>query len=218
MKSLSVILADDHSLFLDGLRMTVQDLPGITICAEARNGEVLLQKVRLHKPDIVITDISMPVVDGIQATRVMRSDFPHMGILALSMYTENNLIMEMINAGANGYLTKNADPAEITDAIDAAYMLRPYFCKTSSRQLCKTLAASQSFSFRQQEPLSKKEEEVVRFVCQELTSKEIALQMQVSFRTVESYRARILEKIGVRGTAGIVVFGIKSGIYGGDNN
>jgi DNA-binding NarL/FixJ family response regulator len=213
MKKLRILLADDHKIFLEGLSTVIEKIEGVQVVGEARNGKVLLQLARKLKPDVVITDISMPEMDGIEATRILRSEFPQMGILALSMHTENELIMEMMDAGANGYLAKNADRLELADAIDAAHMLRQYFCKTTGRSLMNMLAQSKTFSKRALEQMSEKEIAIIRMICEEKTSKEIGTALNLSVRTIESYRVQIQEKINVRGTVGIVVFGMHSGIF-----
>ncbi len=210
-----IVLADDHEIFRDGFRVMLKKQTGIELVGEASNGEDLIKQVQLLKPDVVITDIKMPRLDGIKATRILTKQFPHIGIIALSMFDEENLIIDMLEAGAKGYLLKNAHKTEIITAVDAVFHDQTYYCHHTSRKLTKMIAES-SFNpnrHSSQPDFSDKEISVIRFICQEFSNREIALQLKLSVRTIEGYRERIQEKISARNAAGIVVYAIKNRIY-----
>lgn len=210
-----IVMADDHEIFRDGFRSMVKKQPSVELVGEAEDGEELVALANSLRPDIVITDIKMPKLDGIGATKQLAKAFPEMGIIALSMFDEENLILDMLAAGANGYLLKNAHKTEIIDAVQAVYKKQIYYCNHTSKKLAKLLAQSNINPERKliRPDFSEKELSVIKMVCQELSNKEIATILNLSVRTIEGYRDRIQEKINVRNTAGMVVYAIKNKIY-----
>jgi DNA-binding NarL/FixJ family response regulator len=210
-----VVLADDHEIFRDGFRVMLKKQPSVELIGEAADGEELLTKVEELQPDVVITDIKMPKLDGIGAAKILTKKFPHIGVISLSMFDEENLIIEMLEAGAKGYLLKNAHKNEIIAAVESVFNNQTYYCNHTSRKLTKMIADS-SFNPNRRAPkpeFSEREISVMRFICQELSNREIALQLKLSVRTIEGYRERIQEKISARNTAGIVVYAIRNRIY-----
>jgi DNA-binding NarL/FixJ family response regulator len=210
-----IVLADDHEIFRDGFRVMLKKQASVELVGEAADGEELIKLVEEVQPDIIITDIKMPRLDGIGATKILTKKFPHIGVISLSMFDEENLIIEMLEAGAKGYLLKNAHKNEIISAVEAVFNNQTYYCNHTSRKLTKMIAES---SFNPNKRVSKpefseREISVMRFICQELSNREIALQLKLSVRTIEGYRERIQEKISARNTAGIVVYAIKNRIY-----
>ena len=212
---INVIMADDHEIFRDGFRLMLSKSPFIKLLAEAENGRELVKLTEALKPDVVITDIKMPVIDGIEAARIIREKFPHIGIIGLSMFDEEDLILEMLDAGALGYLIKNADKDEVADAIKTVYKGEHYYCRTTSHKLAHMIARSKSHNMGKREKVefTDKEIEVIQLICKELTNKEIADQLFLSVRTVEGYRQRILERMLVKNTVGLVVYAINHGLF-----
>lgn len=213
---IKIILADDHEIFRDGFKAMIKKQPSVELIAEASNGEELVELTRSLKPDVVVTDIKMPKMDGLQATKVLSTEFPSLGIIALSMMDEENLIMEMMEAGARGYLLKNAHKDEIMEAIKAVRSGLIYYCDGTSSKLTRLIAKNERIPFIRKMPkpeFSPKEINVIQYICQEMTNKEIADKLNLSIRTIEGYRDRILEKIGARNSAGIVVYAIRNNIY-----
>ncbi|RPD43612.1 MULTISPECIES: response regulator transcription factor [Chitinophagaceae] len=212
---LRLVLADDHELFRDGLQVMLKKQPTIETIGEASNGVELLYLVRTLHPDVVITDIKMPQMDGIEATRQLVKEFPKLPVIALSMFDEENLIVDMLEAGARGYLLKNASKQEIVAAIETVVDGEVYYCGNTSRKLAKLIATSK-FDPRNhaKEPeFSAREVEIIQMICEELSNKEIAARLGLSVRTVEGHRERIQEKMNVRNMAGIVVYAIKHHLY-----
>jgi DNA-binding NarL/FixJ family response regulator len=210
-----IVLADDHEILRDGFRVMLKKQTSVELVGEGGDGEELIKLVEELQPDVVITDIKMPKLDGISATKILTKKFPHIGVISLSMFDEENLIIEMLEAGAKGYLLKNAHKNEIIAAVESVFNNQTYYCNHTSRKLTKMIAES---SFNPNRRISKpefseREISVMRFICQELSNREIALHLKLSVRTIEGYRERIQEKISARNTAGIVVYAIKNRIY-----
>ena len=210
-----IVLADDHEIFRDGFRVMLKKQSAVELIGEASDGKELLELVEQLQPDVVVTDIKMPNLDGIQATRILTKQFRDIGVISLSMFDEENLIIDMLEAGAKGYLLKNAHKDEIIAAIEAVHRDQTYYCNDTSRKLTKMIAES-SFNPNRRPvhpDFTERELKVIRFICEEFSNKEIALQLNLSVRTIEGYRDKIQEKINARNTAGIVVFAIKNRIY-----
>ncbi len=214
-KKIKIILADDHEIFRDGLRMILSNQKNIEIVASVANGEQLVKTTRNLKPDVIITDIKMPVTDGIEATKLIMMQQPQIGIIALSMFDEEDLIVEMLDAGARGYLLKNADKNEIFEAIETVAEGDNFYCKHTSSKLAVMIARSRSKKENKTSEIhfSDREIEVMKYICQELTNKEIADKMYLSSRTIEGYRLKLLEKMQVKNSIGIVIYAIQHGIY-----
>jgi len=212
---INIIMADDHEIFRDGFAVMFRKSADIKLIAEARNGRQLVTLVEKHNPDIVLTDIKMPDMDGVEATRIITNKFPQVDIIALSMFDDDNLIIDMLEAGAKGYLLKNAHKKEIIEAIRTVNRNDPYYCNHTSAKLAALIATSR---FNPNKPVGKivfneKELEVMRLICKQFSTKEISEAMHLSGRTIEGYREKILEKTLARNTAGIVVYAIQHGIF-----
>lgn len=212
---LKVLLADDHEIFLDGLQAMLQKQPNIEVVGVASNGAECIKITEATNPDIILTDIMMPVMDGIAATKYLTEHHPGVRIIALSMFDQDNLIVDMLEAGASGYLLKNAHKSEILDAIRSVYQNIPYYCRSTTTRLARLIGQSKFNPQNQAEAVifSDKEKEIIRMICEEKTTKEIAERLYMGSRTVEGYRIKILEKMQVRSVAGIVIFAIKHKLF-----
>ncbi len=211
---IKVAIADDHEIFRDGLLMVLNKQPHFKVVGEASNGRELINLVLNHQPDVVLTDIVMPGVDGVQATKEILRQFPAINIVALSMFEDEALIVDMLEAGATGYMVKNADKTEIIEAVESVYKNQPYYCKRTSLKLAKLISKSRfKTNLPEQIELNEKEKEIMRYICMELTNEEISKKMFLSKRTVDGYRSKIMEKLDVKSAAGIVIYAIRNGIY-----
>jgi two-component system, NarL family, response regulator NreC len=209
--SIRLVIADDHEIFRDGLALMLSKQQDIQLVGQAGNGRELASLVKELQPDVVMTDVKMPVMDGIEATRFLLTQNPDLNIIALSMFDEENLIVDMLEAGAKGYLLKNADKQEILDAIHSVYEGKPYYCHHTTSRLASMISKSKFNPYKRKDPLlfTDREKEIIRLICQQLTAQEIADKVFLSKRTVEGHRTRILEKMNVKNTAGVVIFALK---------
>ena len=208
---ISLVIADDHEIFRDGLALMLSKQKHITLMGQAEDGKELIELVKLNHADIVLVDIKMPRMDGIEATKLLTASFPEVRIIALSMYDEENLIIEMLEAGAKGYLLKNADKQEILDAIEQVYDDHVFYCRHTSAKLASLIVNSKFNPYRKMEVIvfTEREKEIIRLICLQYTAQEIGDKLFISKRTVEGYRTKILEKMGVKNTAGVVVYALK---------
>ena len=210
-----IVLADDHEIFRDGFNIMLKKQTNIKLIGEASNGVELLEITEKLMPDVVITDIKMPKLDGIEATKIISEKYPGINIIAFSMFDDDNLIIDMLEAGAKGYLLKSAHKNEVIDAVKAVYNNETYYCKSTSGKLAQMIAQSRFNPYKQlkKPEFTPKEVEVIRLICQEYPNKEIASKLFLSVRTIEGYREKIQERIKAKNTAGIVIYAIKAGIY-----
>jgi DNA-binding NarL/FixJ family response regulator len=211
MKPINLAIADDHKIFRNGLKATLEDYPDFNLLIEASNGKELIGLLADHKPDVVLMDIKMPEMDGMQTTAYISQNHKDVKVLALSMHNEDKYIVDMMKAGASGYLLKNAEPEEIIEAITTVYNKGFYFNEHLSVTLIKQLVGpGQTDNIGQQNvELNDREIEVLKLVCQECSNQEIADKIFLSVRTVEGYRARLFEKTGSKNLVGLVIFAIK---------
>ena len=213
--TIKILLADDHEIYLDGLQAMLQKQPEMEVVGTALNGRACIELAERLKPDIILTDIMMPVMDGIAATKRLTGTHPEINIIALSMFDQDNLIVDMLEAGAKGYLLKNAHKSEILEAIKTVNHNLPYYCRSTTSRLARLIAQSK-FNPHQGFPqisFSDKEKEIIRLICEEKTTKEIAEVLYMGCRTVEGYRIKILEKMKVKSVAGIVIYAIRHHLY-----
>lgn len=193
----------------------INKYPGLQIVGEASNGEQLVKLSATLRPDLIITDIKMPVMDGIAATKEILAGQPEARIVAFTMFDEEALIVDMLEAGALGYLLKSSSKDEIIEAIETVMRYQPYYCRQTTRRLAHLIAASK-FDLKsgiQKPKFTEKEVMVIRMICEGASNKEMAARSGMSIRTIEGYRERIQEKMEIRNTAGIVVFAIRWGLY-----
>lgn len=210
-----VIIADDHDIYRDGLQLLLSKNPEIQIVGEADNGEKLVLMAKHHKPDIILTDLRMPLMDGIKAIKEINNFDTTIRIIALSSFDSEQMIVDALEAGALGYIVKNAQKGEIFEAIKTVHTFLPYYCKTTSIRLVKLISQSKFNPHKNQKKdiLSQKEKEMIRLICEEKTSKEIGKTLFMSVRTVESWRRKISEKINAKTAVGITLFAIRNSIY-----
>jgi DNA-binding NarL/FixJ family response regulator len=210
-----LLIADDHEMLRKGFYTILNDVKNIQLVGEAADGIELVQLARTLRPDIVITDINMPKMDGIAATKLLREQYPAISVIAFSMYLEERPIIDMLKAGARGYLSKNTSKEEMFEAITTVASNQAYYCRETTARLAYLIATSDPSTLTQKprEEFNKRERDIIRMVCEERANKDIAEALNISIRTVEGYREKIQVKMQVKNTAGIVVYAIKNGIY-----
>jgi DNA-binding NarL/FixJ family response regulator len=214
MKKIKVAIADDYKIFREGLKVSLAQDDKLDVVFEADNGEDLLKEVEKNTPDVIIMDLKMPLMDGMEATQIIRKKYSDVKVLVVSMYDDDKFIIHLMEIGANGYLFKNAEPDEIRKAIHSVYENGYYFNDIVNKALLKKLVLKGNIkpSFNQNVELTERELEVLKLICAEKTAAEIGKEIFLSPRSVEGIRQRLIEKVGVRNTAGLVMFAVKNGL------
>lgn len=215
MNPVRVVIADDHEIFRDGLKLVLQKQKDIIVAGEACDGRELIELVKQQLPDVVVTDVKMPNLDGVAAAKYLAEHYPSIGVIALTMFDEEDLIVDMLEAGAKGYLLKNADKTEILEAVHAVANNQPHYCRLTSQKLASMVAKSKfNLHLKKEKPeFNEREKEIIRYICDGLTNKEIGEKIFLSVRTVEGLRLKIIEKMNVKNTAGIIVYAIRENLY-----
>jgi two-component system, NarL family, response regulator NreC len=210
-KPVTLVLADDHKMLREGFKTLLRKQSGIELVAEAETGTQLLEQVEKHNPDIVITDIKMPMLDGIEACRIITGRYPHIGVIALSSFDNDNLIIDMLDAGAKGYLLKNTDKKELVRAIRIVHDGGTYFCGQVAANFHKMLEETrqQHFKAKTLVEFTERELNIIRLSCKEFTNKEIASILNLSPRTVEAHKERMQDKVGAKNIVGVIMYAIK---------
>lgn len=212
MDEIKVAIVDDHKLFRKGVILSMRSYVNIKFVLEADNGQDLIDHIDEAQPEIVLCDLKMPIKDGIETTKLITKEFPHIKVIILSMYEDEHFIGHLMDCGAAGYLLKNTDAAEIKKAIldvkKSGYYLPAYVNKI----LIKRNYSKQKFqaNLNSEITISAREKEVITLICMEYTANEIAQKMQISPRTVEAIKDRLMERFGVRNTVGLVFYAMKN--------
>lgn len=201
---INILIADDHQLLIDGIKSTLAGIEDISIVAEVYNGfQVLEQLDSGLKVDVILMDINMPKLDGLACTKMVHKKFPEIKIVALSQYDEKRFVKQMLKNGASGYLLKDSGKDTLVKAIRTVHGGEPYFCERLSLRLI-------NFEMKMDDTkslfpnLTERESEILRLIGKEFSSQEIAEKLFISFHTVESHRANLMSKAGVKNTAGLI--------------
>jgi len=207
-----ILLADDHTLILAGIRSLLESFEGVTIVAEAHNGRDAVALAKSTKPNLVLMDISMKELNGIEATAQIKAELPDTRVLILSMHATEDFVRRALKAGASGYLVKDSAPLELRLAIDAIMRGESYVSSRVSGHLVAGLVEGREGGASSLEGLTPRQREILQMVAEGKSTKEIAYSLEVSVKTVESHRAAIMERLAIHDVAGLVVFAIKSGL------
>ncbi|HNY14744.1 MAG TPA: response regulator transcription factor [Bacteroidales bacterium] len=208
MEKIRIIITDDHQLFRNGLKILLSSFPEFEVAGEASNGAELIELLRTTKTDVILMDINMPEMDGIEATRKVGSLNQGICVIALSMYGEEEYYYKMVDAGAKGFLLKDSDISEVKEAIVTVMKGGSFF----SQELLYHVI--QKIKHREQETksanLSRREKEILAKICEGLSNQEIADTLFISKRTVDKHRANLLGKTNSKNTASLILFAIKN--------
>lgn len=210
-KTIRILIADDHRVFIDGLRALLKETPGIEVVGDALNGEELIQQAERHQPDIVLTDIQMPVKDGIEAAREIHKKFPAIRIIALTMLNESFFIKKMLEAGASAYMLKTADKEELVQVITKVAAGEKHFSPEVTAQLMNNFSGKPAPS-SPAEVLTRREKEILALIAQGLTDKEIAEKVFLSALTIITHRKNILSKLGLKNKVELTRFAMENGL------
>ncbi len=212
-QSIKVIIADDHTLFRAGVKTALSVKKDIDLIGEADNGMQLLNMLKHMEPDVILLDIQMPIMDGITTLPEIRKLYPQIKVIILSMHNDHSMISKLMEIGANSYLTKNSDSENIYNAIRTCYEQEFYFNELTNKALLSGLRTRRSeAAISQEASLTEKETTILKMMCEEKTTKEIADLVEISPRTVEAIRDKLKTKTGARSMAGLVMYAVKNGI------
>ena len=220
---LTVAIVDDHPLFRKGFKNLLESIPEIDSVIEAENGVEMLEKLQTHKPDIVLTDIKMPEMDGKELTDFIKKHYPEIKVIVVSMFDDEDIIVDIVKRGANAFLSKQSTTEEVQNAIQTVVNNDYYFNEMVSAALVKGIVSQKKESENSSKNDNKdrendingftdKELKVLKLLCKEYTNKEIAEALDLSPKTIEGYKSSLLEKTGAKSSVGLALFAVRNGL------
>lgn len=212
-QTIQILLVDDHQMFLDGIKNLLVKEKNLHVAAEANTGKEALDVLSKIPIDLVITDISMPVMSGTELTRQIKKDYPHVKVLVLTMYNDREIIHEIVMTEAEGYILKNSNKKELLNAINRISDHGTYYSNEVISIMTENFIAKEKIRDKTQE-LSPREREVISLICQEFTTAEIAEKLYLSPLTVETHRKNILRKTNSKTIVGLIKFAIDNKLTG----
>jgi DNA-binding NarL/FixJ family response regulator len=207
-----ILIADDHTLVRESLVGLLQGDAGIVVVAQAADGVETVEKALATRPDVVITDLSMPRLGGLEVVRRLREALPDTRVLVLTMHKEDEYVLQAVRAGASGYLVKDSAAAELLAAVRALHAGRGYFGPQAAMTLAEQLQHPERALDDPYGQLTTREREVFHLLAEGLTTKEIARRLDISVKTAENHRGRVLDKLGTRNTAELVRYALRKGL------
>jgi len=212
MEAISILLADDHTLVRAGIRALVERLPNVRVIAEAKDGREALTLARKLRPDLVLMDIAMPGLNGLEATSRISKELPGVRVIILSMYASEEYVHEAIAAGASGYLVKRGAAAELEDAILVVAAGKEYFSPFVSEHIRKGRSGSIIAERASIDRLTPRQREILQLIAERHSTKDIANILNISIKTVETHRAQLMQRLNIRDVPGLVRFAIRAGL------
>lgn len=209
-----LLLVDDHAVVRSGLRMLLQVQPDMRIVGEAETGSEAIHQVRLHQPDVVLMDIQMPDMNGIEATKEIKAMSADTAVLALTMHEDDQYFFEMLRAGASGYVPKRAAPDELVSAIRTVSQGQVFLYPTLAARLVQSYLGKPGADTPPAEELTPREQEVLTLIAEGLTNPEIADKLVISAKTVDRHRENIMRKLNLHSRVDLVKYAIKEGLIG----
>lgn len=209
----TIVIVDDHLLIAKALRSIIELFQGFEVLFECENGKALIDRLAQAKkvPDIILLDISMPIMDGFETASIVTTTYPGILIMALTMQNDDESLIKMIKCGASGYLHKNVHPKELENALCHLDQKGYYYPEWAASKVFKTFA--RDTSDRNKPDINDREKEFLQYACSELTYKEIGEKMFCSARTIEGYRDNLFEKLGVKTRVALALYAVKTGIH-----
>lgn len=212
MKTIRVLLADDHPLMRAGIRSQLFSIPGIEVVAEVGDGIEAVNVARREQPDLVLMDISMPQLNGLEAAAQICKDLPGIGLIILSIHSSEEYVHRALRAGARGYVLKDAEPTELQLAVNAVARGEFYLSSSVAKHLVTPFVSGAPAAPGPLDKLTPRQREVLQMVAEGRTTKEIARALHISSRTVESHRAQLMRELDIHDVAGLVRFALRSGL------
>ena len=212
MTQIRVLLADDHKLVRAGIRSLLERLPDVEVVAEASDGREAIRLVEENEPQIVLMDLAMPELNGLEATWHLTSTFPKVRVIILSIYADEEHVYQSLRAGAAGYLLKGAATEELELAIRSVARGETYLSPPVSRPVIMEYIRRTHVGSSSPERLSPRQSQVLKLIAEGKTTKQVALELAISAKTVETHRSALMTRIGVRDVAGLVRYAVKVGL------
>jgi DNA-binding NarL/FixJ family response regulator len=212
MKPTRVLIADDHNLVRAGIRSLLQNMEGIEVVAEAGDGHDALRLIKMHRPDVVLIDIAMPGLNGLEATARVAKESPGVRMIILSMHSNEEYVLQALRAGAAGYLVKGADTAELEIAIKAVTRGEKYLSPGVSKHVVTTYVQRVGSENSPLELLTPRQREILQLVVEGHSTKKIASMLNISVKTVETHRMQLMERLDIHDIPGLVRYAIRVGI------
>jgi len=213
MSSLKILIADDHDLVRKGLRMLVEEHPGWSVCAEARSGREAVEQATQTNPDVIVIDVSMPDLNGLEATRLLRKACPRSEVLVITHHDSDEMAAEVLSAGARGYILKSDSDEELVHAVESLGRHRPYFTARVTEMFLANRAmgaADQADSMRHR--LTVREVEILQLLAEGKTAKEVASALGIATKTSDTHRTNIMRKLNLHSIAELVRYAIRNKI------
>jgi DNA-binding NarL/FixJ family response regulator len=207
-----ILLADDHTLLRAGLHALLQNLPGIVVVGEAGTGREALEMIRAHQPDVVLMDIAMPEMNGLEAAAAVAEEFPQVRVIILSMHATEEHVSQALRTGAAGYLLKNAGLTELELAITAAGRGETYLSPAVSKHLVSSYVQRVGGEAGPLELLTPRQREILQLIAHGNSTKEIARRLNISGKTVETHRAQLMDRLDIHDVAGLVRLALRLGL------
>jgi DNA-binding NarL/FixJ family response regulator len=211
-KHINIILVDDHALFRDGLKFILTQISGYTVIGEASNGIEFLELLKTTSPDLVLMDIAMPEMDGIEATKRALGLYPELKIVALSSYGDEIYYRQMIQQGVHGFITKTSNKDELEFAINTVANGNNYFSQDLLKKVVIKISKRDKLKEEEKIKLTRREKEILKCICLGLSNKEIANKLYISPKTVDNHRTNLLSKTSSKNTASLVMCAIKNNL------
>jgi DNA-binding NarL/FixJ family response regulator len=212
MTPVRVLLADDHALVRAGIRALLEGLEGVTVVAEAANGIEVLELARKHRPDVVLLDISMPGLGGLEASAQLKQELPEVRVVMLSMHANEEYVLQALRAGAAGYMLKDSATAQLELALQAVMQGETYLSPPISKQMVEGYLQRVGSEQPAADNLTPRQRQVLQLIAGGHSTKEIAYRLELSVKTVETHRAQLMERLEIRDIAGLVKYAIRSGL------
>lgn len=210
---IKILIADDHQMFIDGLSALAESLENVNVLGGANDGVELLKLLETQPADLILMDYNMPIMDGLECTRIIIDKYPEIKVLMLTMHHSKDYIAKALKAGAHGYILKNTGKEELQEAIEAIIAGDSYFSKEVTEQIMQGLQRKKKIQKDYQiSDLTEREKEVLILITQEMTTNEIAEALFISKHTVETHRKNLISKLNVRNVTGLVKYAVQQGL------
>jgi len=208
LEIIRVVIADDHVIFRKGLATILNEIATVKVVAETSNGHELLDYLKNGPADVILMDIKMPVMDGIEATKIVTEKYPDIKVIALTMHEEIGYFNKMTEAGARGFLLKETNQDQLEESINAVFRGENYYAEEFAYSVKQLANVSRKVNVN----LSEREKEILELICNGYSNNEISKKLGLSQRTIDGHRARLFEKTGAKNAPNLVLFAIKNGI------